>query len=212
MTRQQYDELPKRQRRRLLWRAMLRPALTATGLLLAYYLLPMNRSAAATLLAFTAGLLAVGGLLVWQVRAIVGADFPRIRAIEALATTLPLFIVLFASCYFIFSRQAPSSFTEKLSRTDALYFTVTVFSSVGFGDITPVTEGARVVVMVQMMGDLLLVGLAAKVILDAVQVGLRRQGVAPVAQDGPAGVPSQAAAGDKGADPQTRTIESPTSG
>ena len=38
------------------------------------------------------------------------------------------------------------NFSEPLTRTDALYFTVTVFSTVGFGDITAKTEAARLVV------------------------------------------------------------------
>jgi hypothetical protein len=50
---------------------------------------------------------------------------------------------------------------------------VTVLSTVGFGDITPVTQAARALVMIQMIGDLFLVGIVAKVIVGAVQTGLR---------------------------------------
>ena len=42
-------------------------------------------------------------------------------------------------------------FTQPLTRTDALYFTVTVFSTVGFGDISPKLEAARVVLIAQML-------------------------------------------------------------
>jgi voltage-gated potassium channel len=34
------------------------------------------------------------------------------------------------------AKLAPHSIGAPLTRTDALYFTVTVFSTVGFGDIT----------------------------------------------------------------------------
>ena len=47
---------------------------------------------------------------------------------------------------------------EDLSRTDALYFTVTVFSTVGFGDISPTSESARLVVSGQMILDLFILG------------------------------------------------------
>jgi hypothetical protein len=50
---------------------------------------------------------------------------------------------------------------------------VTVFTSVGFGDIVAVTEGARVMVIVQMLGSLALLGAGARVLLSAVQAGLR---------------------------------------
>jgi hypothetical protein len=49
----------------------------------------------------------------------------------------------------------PANFsTHALTRTDALYFTVTVFSTVGFGDITAASQSARLVVTAQMLLDL----------------------------------------------------------
>lgn len=97
-----------------------------------YYLLPFDRSAsgvAVTLL--VAGLVVFVGLVAFQVRAIIASPFPGLRAIEALATSVPLFLVLFASSYFVMARLSPGSFSAPLTRTDALYFTVTVFSTVG---------------------------------------------------------------------------------
>lgn len=177
MTGGRYDELPAATRRRLFVRALLRPTLSATGLLLLYYLLPLRypptRSAAATL--FVALVLVVA-LLALQVRSIRKAKYPRLRAIESMALSLPLFILVFAAAYFTTSSTTPASFSEGLNRTDALYFAVTVLATVGFGDINAVTQGARVLVMVQMIGDLLLVGIVAHVILGAVRSGLRRQG------------------------------------
>jgi hypothetical protein len=61
------------------------------------------------------------------------------------------------------SRFAPSGTTSRwegfagpLTRTDALYFTVTVFPTVGFGDITARSETARIVVTGQMIADLVI--------------------------------------------------------
>jgi hypothetical protein len=45
--------------------------------------------------------------------------------------------------------------------------TVTVFSTVGFGDITPKTELARLLVTGQMVVDVIILGLAIKVIVGA---------------------------------------------
>jgi voltage-gated potassium channel len=141
-----------------------------------YYLLPFDRSdtgGAVTWLA--AGLVVFVGLVAFQVRAIRASPFPGLRAIEALATSVPLFLALFAATYFVMARLSPSSFTAPLTRTDALYFTVTVFSTVGFGDITAKTETARLVVTGQMIADLVILGLAIKAIVGAVRRGRQRQ-------------------------------------
>jgi voltage-gated potassium channel len=60
---------------------------------------------------------------------------------------------------------------HSLTRTDALYFTVTVFTTVGFGDIVATTQVARLVVTVQMILDLVVLGLGVRVFLGAVQRG-----------------------------------------
>jgi len=170
-----YDELPAAARRRLLVRALVRPTLSTTGLVLTYYLLPMDGETGPTAIAVFVALVFVVAVLTWQVRTIRTATYPRLRAIETTAISLPLFILVFAAAYFAMSSSSPASFSEGLDRTDALYFAVTVFATVGFGDITPVSQGARVLVTIQMIGDLLLVGVVAHVILGAIRTGMRRQ-------------------------------------
>jgi voltage-gated potassium channel len=64
---------------------------------------------------------------------------------------------------------------DTLTRTDSMYFTVTVFATVGFGDISAASQAARVAVMAQMILDLLVLCLVVKVFLGAVEIG-RRQG------------------------------------
>ncbi|WP_318209646.1 MULTISPECIES: potassium channel family protein [unclassified Streptomyces] len=143
----------------------------------AYYLLPLDRDldqhAAAALVL---GLLGIGTLLTLQAVSIIGSSHPRLRAIEALTTAVPLFLLLFSATYFLYAqKQAVPSFSEPLSRNDALYFTVTVFATVGFGDIVPVSQTARVLTTLQMVADLVLVGLIAKVMVGAVRIGLERR-------------------------------------
>lgn len=58
-----------------------------------------------------------------------------------------------------------------------LYFTVTVFSTVGFGDITAASQSARLVVTVQMLLDLLALGLVVRAFVSAVQAA--RQQASP---------------------------------
>ena len=174
MSEQQYDDLTRGRRRRLMLRATLRPALSTASLLLLYYLLPLDEHATGTtVLSLVGGLVLVAVLLTWQVRSIRTAKYPLLRAIEGLAVSLPLFILVFATVYFTTAHNVPFSFSEGLTRTDSLYFAVTVLSTVGFGDIHPVTQGARVLVMIQMIGDLFLFGIVARLIVGAVQTGLR---------------------------------------
>ena len=141
-----------------------------------YYLLPLDHSstwAAVTILVI--GLVLFIGLIAFQVRSIVRSRFPGLRAIEALATSVPLFLLLFASVYVVLSTISASNFGQPLTHTDALYFTVTVFSTVGFGDITAKTEAARLVVTAQMIADLLIIGLGLRVIVGAVTRGRQQQ-------------------------------------
>jgi Ion channel len=155
---------------------VLRVAATTVIVVTAYYLLPFDRAAtwgAVTML--VAGLVALIALIGFQVRTIVRSRFPNLRAIEALATSLPLFLLLFAGTYYVMERLSPGSFGTRLSRTDAMYFTVTVFTTVGFGDITAKTETARLVVTGQMIADLLVLGLGVKIILGAVRRGQQRR-------------------------------------
>ena len=94
---------------------------------------------------------------------------------ETLSVTLSLFFVVFATAYYVMSVADPGNFNERLTRLDAAYFTVTIFATVGFGDIVATSETARGVVMVQMLSDLALVGLVAHAVVNAVRVGVERR-------------------------------------
>jgi voltage-gated potassium channel len=162
-------------RRRVL-RSLLRAAFTSTVLVALYYWLPLTgKLEGSTVVLLLAGLVLFAGIITWQVRAILRSDYPGLRAIEALAAAIPMFLLVFAATYVKLADAEPSAFSEPLSRTDAIYFTITVFSTVGFGDITPVATPARVIAMVQMLGDLVVVGLVLQVMLGAVKEGRQRR-------------------------------------
>jgi hypothetical protein len=65
-----------------------------------------------------------------------------------------------------------------------------VFSTVGFGDITPKTDLARVATMVQMLGDLLVVGLVLHLMVGTVTAGLQRRAAVPDSSLGGDGGPA----------------------
>jgi hypothetical protein len=112
---------------------------------------------------------------VWQVRRIMRSEVPTLQAIEALALIVPLYLLGFATGYCLMSESDPGYFTEPLTRMGALYFSITVFSTVGFGDIAATTDPSRAVVSVQMIGNLILLGVGIRVIVAAVQWARRRR-------------------------------------
>jgi hypothetical protein len=80
----------------LVVKLVLRVTVSVAGLFTAYYLLPLDRSStwtAATILVI--GLAGFIALATFHVRSIPRAPFPGLRAIEALAINIPLFLLLF---------------------------------------------------------------------------------------------------------------------
>jgi uncharacterized membrane protein YtjA (UPF0391 family) len=68
------------------------------------------------------------------------------------------------------AQDNPDNFNvHTLTRTDSLYFTVTVFATVGFGDIVGTSQAARVLVMVQMILNLVFIGVVVRLFLGAVR-------------------------------------------
>jgi voltage-gated potassium channel len=168
-------QLHDRGRRRYALRALLGSSLVAVVIVLAFFLLPMTSTlAVGTILTLVGGLAVVALVLAWHVRMILVAPYPAARAVSALVVTVPLFLVVFATIYYLMSTSDESQFSEPLTRMDALYYTVTVFATVGFGDITSVSQTARTVTTLQMMAGLTLVGVIARVVVGAVQINWQR--------------------------------------
>jgi hypothetical protein len=171
------EELTPRQRRVIVARTLIRTTLSATLLVVLYYVLPMNRAIdTRTGLLLGLLLLALGAILALRTRGIVQSDRPGLRAIETLGLVVPLYILAFATTYYLNARANSTSFSEPLTRSDALYFSMTIFSTVGFGDIAAKTEAMRLVVTVQMFFDLILLGFGARAFISAVNLGRKRQG------------------------------------
>ena len=169
------NTLPPRQRRRFVAAVVLR-TIGATALVVAvYFLVPLDHSfGLGTVIGIALGVLALFAIIGWQVWKITQSDYPTIRAVEALALIIPLYVFFFATVYFLMNHANGAPFGTPLSRVDAMYFSATVFTTVGFGDITAKTEAARVLVTIQMMLDLVIIGLVVRLVVNAVKIGQRR--------------------------------------
>lgn len=134
-------------------------------------------------------------VLGWQARAIARHERPLRRAIVALGILVPLFIVIYAANYVSVSRSDPTSFNRALSKTEGIYFTVTVLSTVGFGDIVPKTDPARILVTTQMVLNFVLIGGVVRLIVGlGSREARRRQGPSAPGTDstvGPDGTPDR---------------------
>jgi voltage-gated potassium channel len=164
----------------------LRALLEAALVVVVYFVAPLqHHQRSYVVLRIVVGLAFFAALLAFEVRAIIRSKRPMLRAAVAMALVLPVFIVVFAWTYLMMSRSSMLTFGRPLSRVSALYFTVTVFSTVGFGDITPKTDAARLAVMVQMICDLAVIAVVFRLLLGAAR-GATDQRSSEVAADPPA--------------------------
>jgi voltage-gated potassium channel len=152
--------------------AVARGCATAAVLVAAYALAPPP-GAAGWVVRWSAGIAAVVLVIAWQLRAISRSRHPVRRGAQALALVAAVFVLVFANAYHLMSTMDSRAFTEPLGRDDAAYFAVTVFTTVGFGDIAPLTSTARLLVTAQMCGNVLLVGGVARLVVNAVRVRRR---------------------------------------
>jgi len=170
------ESLDRRQQRRVVGRSAFRILVSVVLLFALYWKLPVaDRTGFGTLIELFIGLIIFGAVLGWQVLKIMGAEHPELRAAEALAIAIPVVLIVFSFTYLSLSHAKPGSFSESLNHVRAVYFVITVLSTVGFGDITPKTDAAMILVSFQIMLDLILLVGIVRAVFFAAQVGVRRR-------------------------------------
>jgi len=182
---------PDRASRRLIVRSVVRMSVGIVVLFVLYALAPLGQRPTGSVLAgLLVSVLLLTVVVTRQIIAVTRSPSPVLRAVEGVALSVPLLVLLFACVYVVTAETDPHSFSEPLTRIDAVYLSTTVFATVGFGDITAVSETARVLVTVQMFANLILISLIAKVLVGAAQ---RRRVVldADVDRRGDSGVPER---------------------
>lgn len=162
-------------RRRALARSAAWVATTWLVLFGAYFAAPDGvPKDGATFVATGLGALVFLAFLGWQVRRILRAELPQLRAAEAVGGLTAVFVVLFASIYWVMSAVSPAQFTEPLDRVSSLYFTVSVATTVGFGDIVAVSPAARGLVTVQMVLDVALLAVLVRLVFTLAKLSLAK--------------------------------------
>lgn len=145
---------------------LLRPLAIVAAVLLLYALTPVNAGPAIISAILTS--LASLGFLLWviarQTRRIIRHPEPTLAAIEALTLLGTLFVLSFSLTYVALSASDPASFSQPVDKVAAIYFSMTIMSTVGFGDIVAVSDVARMTVVVQMIANLVLLALVVQLI------------------------------------------------
>ncbi|MEV8093642.1 ion channel [Kitasatospora sp. NPDC085879] len=95
-------------------------------------------------------------------------------------------LILFATTYLSLAKSPGTFHGTVQTRLDALYFTVITMATVGYGDITPVSQEARGVVMLQILYTLIFLTAGATSVSRRTRnlVG-RRLGRTPEGRSGP---------------------------
>jgi voltage-gated potassium channel len=150
--------------------AGIRILVTTVVLGLVFALAPLRLRDGDVALRLVAAVVLLAGVVSLQIWMVARSPYPMVRAVESLSLSLPLLIFVFASTYFAMSQASTGSFNQVLTRTDSVYFTVTVFATVGFGDLVATSEAARVAVTVQMILDLIFIGVVARVLIGTVRL------------------------------------------
>ena len=168
--------ISKREAWRLGGLVVLRLLASMTLLFAAYFLIPTRSLDQGSDVPWLVLELLVFGVIVGiQVPAIVNAKYPILRAVETMAILLTVYLLIFARIYLANSLHNPSAFNTTLDTVGAFYFTVTVFATVGFGDIVPATDSMRLLVTLQMVLNLVLLGLVIRLVAQAAQRGVARR-------------------------------------
>ncbi|MDA9913000.1 potassium channel family protein [Candidatus Nanopelagicales bacterium] len=101
--------------------------------------------------------LCIGFLVIYLV--ITGALLRRIRdrrhltfaGMLLLIVLVVFFVLSFSWLYRVLESVDPASFSEPFTDVSAIYFTIAVLSTVGFGDIRPLDDLSRALVTIQMV-------------------------------------------------------------
>lgn len=142
---------------------LVRATASVVVLLAVYAVLPLEAtSRGAFVLRTSLAGIAIVALLSRELRRFLRSPGARRAVVELLAVGVPLLILGFAAVYAILSDLDGAAFTEPLDHVGALYFSMTTTTTLGYGDIAPRTDAARIATMLHMVANVVLLGVVAR--------------------------------------------------
>ena len=126
-----------------------RPAWSIVGLLVAYYAFPVEWSTSAASVALSlvltaAGLALLGRMMVLELQHL--RHGREGRTVGVLTLMLVLLVMSFSFVFYLVNLLDPDQLTGLSTRTDALYFTLSTMTTVGYGDVHAEGQLARALV------------------------------------------------------------------
>ncbi|MET8216078.1 potassium channel family protein [Streptomyces hirsutus] len=158
-------------------RRWLAQAVAATVLVTAYFLLPLDDlgprrpTLSWTLFGLTLALIAT--LLLQQIGHVL-LDHPHARPGLVIPLLMSLSILVFATAYQALA-QRPGELIGLDTRLDALYFTLVTLATIGYGDITPHGQAARLVAILQILYTFIFLTAAATALSRQLRTVLLRR-------------------------------------
>jgi len=141
--------------------------LTVAAATAVYFALPLGvfgvSATWAFVAAFAVGVLLVSVVLARQVRRYRSGG----TAVTGVLVALCLAVLFFAAVYFGLAAHRPGEVAQLRTKVDALYFALSITSTVGFGDVHAAGQLARAVVAVHIGFNLLFLGVAVRAISEA---------------------------------------------
>lgn len=160
------NELPRRTQVLILIEVVGRIAISLALFTFLYSIIPLRDDLIRPGLIVIAMLVVFIVMLLLALRRIQNAKLPQVRAVQLIFISIGFYLFTFAAVYLSMSATSPNSFNVPLDHTNAFYFTVTVFATVGFGDIVAQTSGAQALVTFQMLLNLLFVYAGLRIIMN----------------------------------------------
>lgn len=139
----------------------------ALGLLFVYIVIPLQDEGWwIGMLVGVGALLAMTPYAVRRASAVATSPKPVFAAAQALTIVVAMLVFGFSGVYLAIDRNH-DQFVGLAGKVDAVYFTVTTLSTVGYGDVHAVGRAARIVVTLQILVDLSLFALVVRMLVGA---------------------------------------------
>jgi hypothetical protein len=148
--------------------------ITAVGLVLVtvlYALIPWKSlavgRASLLIVTFVVGVVGVSWLVMSQAQRFRRGGGHGPGHLRGLITAIWLGLLFFASIYYALALDDPGQMIGLQTKVDAVYFTLAIVSTVGFGDVSAAGQAARLVVCVNIAFNLVIIAIAVSSIQGA---------------------------------------------